>query len=284
MRKSGDSLLGGAGLPRKTSEMKAIKESLGGRVALVTGAGSGIGKNAAKMLGYAGAKVAVLSHTKDEVDATVRELTSNGHEALGLLADVTDVDAMEKAFAAIQRTWGRLDFVVANAGINGVAAPIEELKVEEFVHTVRNNLLGTFITIKFAVPLLKAQGGAIVVTSSVNGNRIFSNAGTVAYSCSKAAQVTMAKMLAVELGPKKIRVNAVCPGSISTRISDNSEKRHVEEAEFPVEYPKGDIPLTGEAPGSSGEVAELIWFLLSDYSDHISGTEVYIDGAQSLIQ
>ncbi len=264
--------------------MKQIKDSLTGRVALVTGAGSGIGKNAAKMLGYAGARVAVLSHTKEEVDATVRELTSNGHEALGLLADVTDEDAMLKAFAAIKRTWNRLDFLVANAGINGVSAPIEELKVEDFVHTVRTNLLGTFITIKHAVPLLKAQGGAIVITSSVNGNRIFANAGTVAYSCSKGAQVVMAKMLAVELASKKIRVNAVCPGSISTRISDNSEERDVKKAELPVEYPKGDIPLTGETPGSAGEVAELIWFLLSDYADHISGTEVYIDGAQSLVQ
>ena len=264
--------------------MKAIKDSLAGRVALVTGAGSGIGKNAAKMIGYAGAKVAVLTHTQDELNATVKELTSNGHEALGLLADVTDEDAMEKAFATIKRTWGRLDFVVANAGINGVFAPIEELKVKEFVHTMQNNLLSAFITIKHAVPLLKVQGGAIVITSSVNGNRIFSNAGTVAYSCSKAGQVVMAKVLAVELGPKKIRVNAVCPGSIDTRISDNSVHRHVEKAEFPVEYPKGDIPLTGEASGSSGEVAELIWFLLSDYSDHISGTEVYIDGAQSLVQ
>ena len=226
----------------------------------------------------------MLSHTKEEVDATVRELTSNGHEALGLLADVTDEDAMGKAFAAIKRTWSRLDFVVANAGVNGVSAPIEELEVEDFAHTMRNNLLGTFVTIKFAVPLLKAQGGAIVITSSVNGNRIFSNAGTVAYSCSKAGQVVMAKMLAVELGPKKIRVNAVCPGSVSTRISDNSEERDLKKAEFPVEYPKGDIPLTGETPGSAGEVAELIWFLLSDYADHISGTEIYIDGAQSLIQ
>jgi NAD(P)-dependent dehydrogenase (short-subunit alcohol dehydrogenase family) len=267
-----------------TEGMKAIKDSLSGRVVLVTGAGSGIGKNAAKMLGYAGAKVAVLSHTKDEVDATVKELTSNGHEALGLPIDVTDAEAMEKAMASIKRTWGRLDFVVANAGINGVAAPIEELKVEDFVHTLRNNLLGTFITIKYAVPLLKVQGGAVVITASVNGNRIFANAGTIAYSCSKAAQVTMAKMLAVELAPNKIRVNAICPGSIATKISDNSEHRHVEKAEWPVEFPKGDIPLTGETPGSSGEVAELIWFLLSDYSDHISGTEVYIDGAQSLVQ
>ena len=134
------------------------------------------------------------------------------------------------------------------------------------------------------MPLLKVQGGAVVITASVQGNRIFSSSGATAYACSKAAQVTMAKMLAVELGPKKIRVNAVCPGKIETKIPDNTDYRHVERAEIPVEFPQGSLPLTGDVPGTSGEVAELIWFLLSDYSDHITGTEIFIDGAQSLLK
>jgi NAD(P)-dependent dehydrogenase (short-subunit alcohol dehydrogenase family) len=264
--------------------MKAIKESLTDRVALVTGAGSGIGKNAAKLLAYANAKVALLGHTKDEIEATARELTSNGHEALALIADLTDPAAMEKAIAQIKQTWGRLDIVVANAGINGVWAPIEEIKVEEWDETLSTNLRGTFLTLKYSVPLLKAQGGSVIIIASVNGNRIFSNTGATAYSCSKAGQVAMAKMLAVELGPSKVRVNVVCPGQTSTQISDNTEQRDLESVKIPVEFPKGTIPLTGKTPGTSGEVAELIWFLASDYSDHISGTEVYIDGAQSLLK
>jgi NAD(P)-dependent dehydrogenase (short-subunit alcohol dehydrogenase family) len=264
--------------------MKAIKDSLTGRAALVTGAGSGIGKNAAKLLAYAGAKVALLDHHEKELEETAHELTSNGHEAISLVADLTSVAEMEQAIAKIRDSWGRLDIVVANAGVNGVWAPIEDLSVEEWDRTLAVNLRGTFLTIKFSAPLLKIQGGSVIVVSSVNGNRIFSNTGATAYSCSKAGQVAMTKMLAVEFGPKKIRVNAVCPGRISTRISRSSESRHLEEVRIPVEFPQGRIPLTGKIPGTSGEVAELIWFLASDYADHISGSVVYVDGAESLLQ
>ena len=268
----------------KMLSMKAIKESLTDRVALVTGAGSGIGKNAAKLLAYANAKVAVLGHTRDELEATAKELSDNGHEALPLLADLTNPVEMEKAIAKIKSAWGRLDIVVANAGVNGVWAPIEDLALEEWDQTINTNLRGTFLTLKFAVPLLKVQGGSVIIISSVNGNRIFSNTGATAYSCTKAAQVALGKMLAVELGPKKIRVNVVCPGAITTEISDNTKQRNLEEVRIPVEFPAGSIPLTGKSPGTSGEVAELIWFLSSDYSDHISGSEFYIDGAQSLLR
>jgi NAD(P)-dependent dehydrogenase (short-subunit alcohol dehydrogenase family) len=264
--------------------MKAIRESLEGKVALVTGAGSGIGKNAAKLLAYAHAKVAVLGHTKDEIDETARELTANHHEALPLLADLTDPKAVEKAIFDLKTKWGRLDIVVANAGINGVWAPLEEISVEEWDQTLATNLRGTFLTLKNAAPLLKAQGGSVIIISSINGNRIFSNTGATAYSCSKAGQVAMAKMLAVEWGRFKIRVNVICPGGISTHIPQNSEGRNLDSVKVPVHFPKGDIPLTDGMPGTPGEVAELIWFLASDYSDHISGTEVYIDGAQSLLQ
>lgn len=264
--------------------MKAIKDSLAGRVALVTGAGSGIGKNAAKMLGYAGVKVAVLSDTQEEIDATAKELHASQHEALAVCADVAKPAEIEAAVAKIVAKWGRLDFVVANAGINGVWGPIEDLTVEDWDKTMNIDLRGTFVTIKHAVPALKKQGGAIVIVASVNGNRIFSNSGATAYSCAKAGQVAMAKMLAVELGPSKIRVNVVCPGGITTKIGDNSKGKKMRDVKIPVEFPEGQIPLTGDEPGTSGEVAELIWFLCSDFADHISGTEVYIDGAQSLLQ
>jgi NAD(P)-dependent dehydrogenase (short-subunit alcohol dehydrogenase family) len=191
---------------------------------------------------------------------------------------------METAVTQTVDKWGRLDIVFANAGINGVWAPIEKLEPEEWEKTVRVNLNGTFFTVKTAVPHLKKQGGSVIITSSVNGTRMFSNSGASAYATTKAGQVALAKMLALELAKHRIRVNVICPGAITTQIDENTEKQDVEEAREPVEYPEGTIPLTDGEPGTAAEVAELVAFLASDASRHITGTEVWIDGAQSLLQ
>jgi NAD(P)-dependent dehydrogenase (short-subunit alcohol dehydrogenase family) len=165
-----------------------------------------------------------------------------------------------------------------------VWAPITKIEQEEWEKTLRINLHGTFYTIKYAVPhLRKTGGGSIIVTSSVNGTRMFSNTGATAYATSKAGQVALVKMLAPEFGPHGIRINVICPGAIDTRIDDNTEQRALDGAGLPVEFPEGKIPLGGE-PGSSEQVADLVLFLASDASSHITGTEVWIDGAQSLLQ
>lgn len=256
---------------------------LNGKVALVTGAGSGIGKAAALLLAKNGAHVGVLSHTEDEIRATAAEIEHAGGKAIPLVADVADQAQMQQAVDALVRAYGRLDIVFANAGINGVWAPIDELRPEEWDRTINTNLRGTYLTIHYAVPHLKKNGGSIVVTSSINGSRTFTSAGATAYSATKAAQVAMAQMLAVELAKHRIRVNVVCPGRIATEIKENTSKRNTEEAEVPAEYPSGEIPLTGSEPGASEEVAELVLFLASDRSRHITGTPVWIDGGQSLL-
>lgn len=255
-----------------------------GRVALVTGAGSGIGKATALLLARHGISVGALSDTEAEVRATAEEIGQAGGEAIPLVADVGDTASMRDAVARLLRVFGRLDIVVANAGINGIRAPIDEIAPDEWDETIRTNLRGTYLTLHLAIPhLKKAGGGAIVIVSSVDGTRLFSDSGSSPYSCTKAAQVALAKVAALELARHRIRVNAVCPGSIETEIGDNTYERNVERAEVKVEYPEGEIPLTDSQPGSAEDVAELILFLVSERSRHITGTPVFIDGAQSLL-
>ena len=258
---------------------------LDGKVALVTGAGSGIGKATALALGREGASVVVMSRTQEEVDQTAAEIETAGGRAWATTADITDDEAMKTLVSETVEKYGRLDIVIANAGINGVWAPIETITPDEWDQTININLKGTYLTIHHAVPALEqAGGGSIVIVSSINGTRTFTSPGASAYSATKAGQLAMAQQLALELGSRKIRVNAVCPGAIESQIDDNTEQRDTHVTEVKVEFPEGDIPLTGGEPGKSDDVADLILFLCSDAARHITGTPVWIDGGQSLLR
>lgn len=263
---------------------KNVYSSLKGRVALVTGGSSGIGAATAKRLAAEGVSVGVLGRDADETEQMASGITRRGGQAIPLIADVSDPDQVKAAVDTLVQQYGRLDIVFANAGINGVWASLEELKPEEWDQTMDINLKGTFLTVKYAVPYLKKQGGAIVITSSVNGTRMFSNTGATAYACTKAGQVAFTKMVALELAPHKIRVNVICPGSIETPIHEKTDARDVDEIKIPVEFPEGNIPLKDGESGKADEVADLVLYLSSDAASHITGTEMWIDGGQSLLQ
>src|SRR5687767_7745475 len=174
------------------------------KVALITGATSGIGWATAVLFTEKGAKVALLGRTSKDVETCAEKLSKRGADVLPIVADISQPKEMEAAYAEVMKKWKRLDIVFANAGINGVWAPIDEIEPDEWDQTLDINLKGTFLTVKYAVPHLKQRGGAIIITSSVNGTRMFSNTGATAYACSKAAQVAFAKMTALELAPQGI--------------------------------------------------------------------------------
>lgn len=254
------------------------------KVALVTGAGSGIGRAAALKLAEAGAAVGVLGHTSSELHETAGLIEAGGGKAIPLNADVADEIAMRHAIDMLVAETGRLDVVVANAGINGVWAPIDDLKPDEWDQTIRVNLRGTYLTLNASIPHLKRQGGSVIVVSSINGNRTFNTPGATAYVATKAAQVAIVQQLALELGRHRVRVNAVCPGAIETSIASNTKVRGEGETAVPVEFPAGDIPITGGKAGHSDDVASVILFLASDQSRHVTGTPVYVDGGQGLLR
>jgi len=260
------------------------KDTLVGKTALITGAGSGIGRSTAKLLAYAGARVALLGRTIEPLERVAREVDRQHGEPLALAADISDEDGMIAAMQRVDEAFGGLDIVVANAGINGVWSSLDKLELGEWDKTLTVNLTGTFLTMKCALPLLRKRGGgSVVIVSSINGTRVFSNTGATAYSCSKAGQVAFAKMVALELARERIRVNVICPGAIETDIEDSTEYRGLDDVQVPVKFPEGQIPLTGGDPGTAGQVAQLVWFLASDAASHITGTEVFVDGGQSLL-
>ena len=257
---------------------------LTGKVAFITGGASGIGKGTALRFAQEGAKVAIADMQEDEGEKARAEIAETGTEALFFPTDVSDPEAVKSAIDQTVEKFGRLDVVFANAGINGVWAPLEELQPEEWDRTLAINLKGTFLTVHYAVPYLKqGGGGSIIITSSVNGNRTFSNPGASAYSSSKAGQVAFMKMAALELGRHKIRVNAVCPGAIQTHIDERTEPRHTESIGIKIELPEGS-PALNEGQGEPVDVADTCLFLASDLSRHVSGVDIYVDGGASLLR
>jgi len=258
---------------------------LSNKIALITGGASGIGAATARAMAAEGAELILLDRAPDRLEQVADTIRAGGTRVTTLAADIGDEAQMQGAFSRIASQHGRLDVVFANAGINGVWAPIDDLKPEEFDKTIAVNLRGTYLTLHLTVPHLKMQGaGSIVVVSSINGNRTFTTPGATAYTATKAAQVAMVQQLALELGKHHIRVNAVCPGEIETNIGENTNLRHEEETAIPVEWPEGQVPISDGRPGKSEDVAEVIAFLASERSRHVTGTPIYVDGGQGLLR
>ncbi|MBS4207813.1 SDR family NAD(P)-dependent oxidoreductase [Bacillus sp. FJAT-50079] len=264
--------------------MSEKQKSLENQVAIITGASSGIGKAAAIRLAASGAAIGLLDLKEARAEKTKEEILNAGGKANIVDVDLSDHNRVKQAIDEVVNQFGRLDVVFANAGVNGVVTPIEDFPPEEWDHTLTTNLKSTFLTVKYSIPHMKNQGGSIIITSSINGNRKFSGIGMSAYSSSKAGQMAFGKMAALELARYKIRVNIICPGAIETNIGENTHKdeNKLEKVRIPVVFPEGSHPLEHQ-PGKPEQVADLVHFLASKESSHVSGSEIYIDGAETLL-
>lgn len=241
------------------------------KVALVTGATSGIGRACAVRLATDGFAVVVGGRDAGRADAVVAEIISNGGTASIALGDVAEAKYGDEAVASALAAYGRLDLLVNAAGVI-TRSDAEGTTDAEWHRIMSTNVDGLFRCSRAALPALRATGGgAIVNISSTNG--LVGAAGLAAYCASKGAVTNLTRAMALDHAAEGIRVNAVCPGAVDTRMLYSEGSATVDEVR---ERNLPDIP-EGRIPDGS-EVAELVAFLADDRSRHITGANISIDG------
>ncbi|MDP1580488.1 MAG: SDR family oxidoreductase [Candidatus Didemnitutus sp.] len=244
------------------------------KVALITGASSGIGRATAEAFAAKGARIVAAARRQDELDSLVATIEASGGQATAIVTDVSSPKEVERMVAHAITTYGRLDYAVNNAAIEGVLSPITELADEAWDQVMNINLRGTFLCLKHqARAMLKCgNGGAIVNVGSVNSFLGF--AGGSAYVTSKHGLVGLTTSVSAELAPQGIRVNLICPGIIDTPMHHRARKLVGDEI-----FDKGILPgVHLQRAGLSEEIAKSIVFLCSDDASYITGTTLTPDG------
>ncbi|MDD7939335.1 SDR family NAD(P)-dependent oxidoreductase [Actinomycetospora lutea] len=249
---------------------------LDGKVAIITGGESGIGRASASAMVDEGAQVHLIGLDADALKRAVAELGDD--KAASTQADVTDEQAVQTAVAEAVERFGHLEVVFSNAGNTGAVAPIEEYPSDEFARTLQIHALGAFHMIKHTSPHL-GEGASIIITSSVVGLMGFG--GISGYVTAKHAQVGMMKAAAKELTPRKIRVNSLHPGPTSTPFQDSIEMRAtgLEQQEAAAAFDEL-VPLARHA--TPAEIAKTVVYLASDDSAYMTGATVAVDGGLTI--
>jgi 3-oxoacyl-[acyl-carrier protein] reductase len=246
---------------------------LSGRVALVTGGGSGIGRGAAISLAAEGAAVIVMGRRIEPLEETVKLIASNGGEALALAGDVTRTEEIVKVYNTIKERWGHLDILVNNAG-SGMRKPFLEVSMEEFDQIYRIDLRSVFEVTKVMVPLMQSGSGSIINIASILG--VLGSPNSSVYCAMKGGVVQLTRALAAELGPA-IRVNCLCPSHIVTPMMEPALKQA--EAKGKMDKLNSLFPM--KRVGYPEDMNGSIVFFASDDSGWLTGNIFMVDGGLS---
>ena len=254
---------------------------LAGKVAIVTGAGSGIGRASAQLFAAEGAKVMCADINEKGVQETAAAINLKIPGAgFGLRVDVTQPEQVERMVAETVKAFGKLNVLYANAGIGEPGNAID-LTIEQWNRMIAINLTSVWLSAKYALPeMIKAGGGSIVNQSSTAG--LIGIPGIVHYSAAKTAVVGMTRQIAVEYGPKKVRVNAICPSTIPTPLVANVWEARAKAAGTTWSVEEHEKNIGMQYPlrrlGVLADCANLALFLASDESSWITGCAVPLDG------
>ena len=250
------------------------------KVAIITGAGSGLGRAAALLFAREGAKVLVAANRDKDGEQTVKSIKDNGGDAIFTRVDVTRASDLEKAVKTAVDKYGKLDIMFNNAGMPGPGKLMADLTEDEWNRVLAVNLTGVFLGTKYAIPeMLKGGGGVIINISSVAA--LSPRRYTGAYAAAKAAVIQLTKVTALEYARKNIRVNCILPGPIDTPFFTKVADGDPEKIAAFKEKVRNDVPMGRFA--QPVEIAQVALFLASDEASYITGAAFAADGGQLLI-